>query len=135
MLDGEGDFAGVGWFLLAAYELADHLVDGRGVGYGADVFYGGGDLVGVLGVGGVRAVDEDNVGDAGAGFADFGEGFDAAGFALVAGGDDGAGVGHGADNGCGFAAEFGVDLLFDGGEEAVEVDVEKAEAVFRWNGW
>ncbi len=134
LLDGEGDFAGVGGLLLAAEELADHLVDGGGVGDGADVFDGCGDFVGVLGVGGVGAVDEDDVGDEGAGFADFGEGFDAAGFALIAGGDDGAGVGHGAYDGCGFPSEFGVDLLFDGGEEAVEIDVEKAETVFGC-GW
>jgi len=35
LLDVEGDLAGSGWFLFAAEELADHLVDGWVVGDGA----------------------------------------------------------------------------------------------------
>ncbi len=45
------------------------------------------------------------------------------------------GVGEGGDDGEGFAAVFGVELLLDGREEAVEVDVEEGEAVgMDWRG-
>ena len=62
LLDVEGDLAGAGRLLLAAHELADHLVDGGVVGDGAGEFDGFGDGVGVLGVVGVVAFDEDDVG-------------------------------------------------------------------------
>ena len=63
------------------------------------------------------------------GFADLGSGLDAEGLGFVAGGDAAGGVGHGGDDGEGVAAVFGMELLFDGREEAVEVDVEEGEAV------
>ncbi len=62
LLDVEGDLAGAGRLLLAADELADHLVDGGVVGDGADEVDGFGDGVGVLGVLGVAAFDEDDAG-------------------------------------------------------------------------
>ncbi len=129
LLDGEGDLAGAGRFLLAADELADHLVDGGVVGDGADELDGFGDVVGVLGVVGVVACDEDDAGAELLGFADLGAGLDAEGLGLVAGGDAAGGVGHGGDYGEGLAAVLGVELLLDGREEAVEVDVEEGEAV------
>ncbi len=129
LLDGEGDAAGVGRLAFAAEELADHLVDRGGVGDGAAALDGGGDLVRELGVLGVVAVDEDDVGAEALGLADLGEGVDAEGLGLVAGGDEGAGIGHGAGDAEGLAAVFGVQLLLDGREEAVEIDVEEAEAV------
>ncbi len=129
LLDGEGDLAGAGWLLLAAEELADHLVDGGVVGDGADEVDGFGDGVGVLGVLGVVAFDEDDAGAEFFGFADLGAGFDAEGFGLVAGGDAAGGVGHGGDDGERFAAVLGVELLLDGREEAVEIDVEEGEAI------
>jgi len=123
LLDVEGDLAGAGRLLLAAEELADHLVDGGIVGDGAGEFDGLGDGVGVLGVLGVVAFEEDDAGAEFFGFAYLSAGFDTGGFGLVAGGDAHGGVGEGGDDGEGFAAVFGVELLLYGREEAVEVDV------------
>ena len=119
----------VGGLAFAAHELADHLVDGGGVGDGADAFYGGDDLVGVLGVDGVVAVDEDDVGADAFGIADAGAGLDAEGLGFVAGGDEGGGVGHGGDDAGGVVAVLGMELLLYRREEAVEVDVEEGEEV------
>jgi hypothetical protein len=77
----------------------------------------------------VGAVDEDDVGDEALGFADLGEGFHAEGFGFVRGGDEGTGIGHGAADADGLASELGVKLLFDGREEAIEIDVEEGEEV------
>jgi hypothetical protein len=129
LLDVEGDLAGPGRLLLAAEELADHLVDGGVVGDGTDEVNGFRDGVGVFGVLGVVALDEDDAGTEFFGFADLGTGFDAEGFGFVAGGDADGRVGEGGDNGEGFAAVFGVELLLDGREEAVQVDMEEGEAV------
>ncbi len=114
---------------LAADQLANHLVDRGRMGDGAAALDRGGDLVRVLGVHGVRAVDEDDVRAEALGFADLGEGVDAERLGLVAGGDQRAGIGHGAADAERFAAVFGVDLLLDGREEAVEIDVQEAETV------
>ncbi len=73
LLNFERDAAGVGRLLLAADELADHLVDGWCVGHGATTLYRGGDLVRELGVDRVRAVDQDDAGDELLRFADLGE--------------------------------------------------------------
>jgi hypothetical protein len=113
LLDLEGDLAGAWRLLLAADELADHLVDGGGVGDGAGELDGLGDLVGVLGIFGVIAGDEDDVGTDSFGFAYLGAGFDAEGFGLVAGGDAGGGVGHGGDDCQGTTAIFRVQLLLN----------------------
>ena len=129
LLDVEGDLAGVGGLAFAAEELADHLVDGGRVGYGADAFDGGDDLVGVLGVGGVVAVDEDDVGADAFGIADAGAGLDAEGLGFVAGGDERGGVGHGGDDAGGAIAVLGMKLLLDRRKEAVEVDVEEGVEV------
>ena len=129
LLDGEGDLASGGRVALAAEELADHLVDGGRVGDGADAFNGGDNFVGVLGVGGVVAVDEDDVGAEAFGFADAGAGFDAEGLGLVAGGDERGGVGHGGDDAGGLVAVLGMKLLLYRRKEAVEVDVEEGEEV------
>ena len=69
------------------------------------------------------------------GFADLRAGLDAEGLGLVAGGDAAGGVGEGGDDGEGLAAVFGVELLLDRREEAVEVDVEEGEAVGMGGGW
>ena len=135
LLDLEGDLAGAGRLLLAAHELADHLVDGWVVRDGAGEVDGLGDGVGVLGVFGVAAFDEDDAGAELFGFANLGSGLDAEGFGLVAGGDADGGVGHGGDDGERFAAVFLVKLLLDRREEAVEVNVEEGEAVgMGWGG-
>ncbi len=99
------------------------------MGDGADAFDGGDDAVGVFRVGGVVAVDEDDAGADAFGVADAGAGLDAEGLGFVAGGDEGGGVGHGGDDAGGLAAVLGMELLFDGREEAVEVDVEEGEEV------
>ena len=99
LLDVEGDLASSGRLLLAAEELADHLVDGGVVGDGAGEFDGLGDGVGVLGVLGVVAFDEDDAGAEFFGFAYLSAGFDTEGFGLVAGGDAHGGVGEGGDDG------------------------------------
>ena len=78
---------------------------------------------------GVASVDEDDAGADAFGVEDAGAGFDAESFGLVTGGDEGGGVGHGWDDAGGLAAVLGVELLFYGGEEAVEVDVQEAELV------
>ena len=95
---------GMGGLALATEELADHLVDGGGVGDGADTLDGGDDVVGVLGVGGVVAVDEDDVWADAFGVEDAGAGFDAEGLGFVAGGDERGGVGHGGDDAGGAVA-------------------------------
>ena len=91
--------------------------------------------MGVLGVFGVAAFDEDDAGAEFFGFADLRASLDAEGFGLVAGSDADGGVGHGGDDGERFAAVLLVKLLLDGREEAVEVDVEEGEAVgMGWGG-
>jgi hypothetical protein len=129
LLDGEGDLARCGRVALAADELADHLVDGWGVGDGTDALDRRGYVVGELRVFGMGAIDEDDVGDEAFGFAYLGEGFDAEGLGFVAGGDERAGVGHGAADADGLAAVLGVKLLLYGRKEAVEIDVQEAEQV------
>ena len=97
LLDGEGD-AGGRWAARCSRPMSWQTISSmEGVwATGQTAFDGGGDLVRVLGVDGVRAVDEDDVGAELLGFADLGAGLDAEGLGLVAGGDEGAGVGHGA---------------------------------------
>jgi hypothetical protein len=127
LLDVESDAAGAGRFALATEELADHLVDGGRVGDGADEVDGFGDAAGEVGVVIVAAVDEDDAGTLLLGFADLGAGSDAEGFGLVAGGDAAGGVSDGGDDGEGTVAVGGVEMLLDGGEEGVEIDVEEGE--------
>jgi len=129
LLDGQRDLPSGGWIAFAAQELADHLVDAGRVRDRADSFDGGNNFVGIFRVGGVVAVDEDDAGAEALGFADAGSGLDAESFGFVAGRDEGGGVGDGGDDADGFIAEFGVELLLDGREEAVEVDVEEGEEV------
>ena len=85
--------------------------------------------MGVFGVVGVVSGDKDDAGAEFFGFADLSAGFDAEGLGFVAGGDAARGVGHGGDDGERFSTVLFVDLLLDGREEAVEVDVEEGEAV------
>ena len=99
------------------------------VGDGAGEVNGFGDGVRVFRVFGVAALDEDDAGTELFGLADLGAGLDFEGLGLVAGGDAAGGVGHSGNNGEGFSAVLRVELLFDGREEAVQVDVEEAEAV------
>ena len=85
--------------------------------------------MGVFGILCVVAFDEDDAGAELFGFADLGAGFDAEGFGFVAGGDADGGVGHGGDDSERFSPIFLVKLLLDRRKEAVQVDVEEAEAV------
>src|SRR5258707_202946 len=80
------------------------------------------------------ASDEDNAGAEFFGFADLGAGFDAKSLGFVAGGDAARGVGHGGNDGERFSAVLLMKLLFDRGEEAVQVDVQEAETVGMENG-
>jgi hypothetical protein len=75
------------------------------------------------------ALDKDNVGTLLFGFADLRAGFDAEGFGFIAGSDADGGVGEGGDDGERFSAIRFVELLLDGREEAVQVDVQEAEPV------
>ncbi len=106
--DFEGDLAGAGRLLLAAHELADHLVDRWVMGDGAGEVDCFGDGVGVFCILGVAAFDEDDFGAFLFGFADLGAGFDAEGLCFIAGGDADGGVGPGGDDGEGLSAVFGV---------------------------
>ena len=99
------------------------------MGDGADEVDGLGDGMGVLCVVSVVAFDEDDIGAFLFSFANLGSGLDAKGFGFVAGGDADGGVGLGRNDREGFAAILGMELLLDGREEAVQVDVQVAEAV------
>ena len=134
LLDVEGDLAGAWRLLLAAHELADHLVDGWVVRDRAGEVDRFGDGVGVFCVLGVVAFDQDDFGALLFGFAHLRAGLDAEGLGLVAGGDAAGRVGHGGDYGQGSTAVFRVQLLLDRREEAVQVYVEEAEAVGMENG-
>jgi len=83
----------------------------------------------VLGVLSVIAFNENDARAFLFGFTNLCSGFDAEGLGFVAGGDADRGVGEGGDDGEGFAAVFRMELLLYRREEAVEVDVEKGEAV------
>ena len=123
LLDVECDAACAWRFLFAANELADHLVNRRIVGDGADRLYGVGDCFGIFCVLGVIALDEDDLGAALFCFAYLRAGLDAEGLRLIARGNAAGGVSHGGDDCEGTVAVFGMELLLDGGEEAVEVDI------------
>jgi hypothetical protein len=127
--DLKGDLASSWWLLLAAHELADHFVDGWRVSDGAGQLDCFRDFVRVLCVVGVIACDEDDAGTELFGFADLRSSFDAESFGFVASRNTTSGVGHGGDDSERLAAIFLVELLFDGREEAIQVDVEIAEAV------
>ena len=88
-----------------------------------------GDGVGVFRVVGMISGYKDDVGTDFFGFADLSAGFDAESLGLVAGGDAACGVGHCGDDGERLAAVLRVELLLDGRKEAVQVDVQEAEAV------
>jgi hypothetical protein len=129
LFDLKGNLSSARGLLLAAHELADHLVDRGCVRDGAGKLDCFSDAMGVLGVVSVIARDKDDVGAELLGFADLGSGFDAKGLGLVAGGDAAGGVGHGGDDGEGPTSVLRVQLLFYRREEAVQVDVQEAEAV------
>ena len=75
--------------------------------------------MGVFGVFGVIAFDEDDAWAKLFGFADLGAGFDVEGFGFVAGSDADSCVGEGGDYGERFAAVFRMKLLLDRGKEAI----------------
>ena len=75
--------------------------------------------MGVLGVFGVIAFDQDDAGAKFLGFADLGAGLDVEGFGFVAGRDANSCLGEGGNYGERFAAIFGMKLLLDGGKEAI----------------
>ena len=83
------------------------------MGDGADEVDGFGDGVGVFGVFGVAAFDEDDAGAEFFCFADLCAGFDLECFGFVARGDADGGVSERGDDGERFAAVFGVKLLLD----------------------
>jgi hypothetical protein len=129
LLDGEGDLAGARRLLLAAHELADHLVDGGRVGDGAASLDCLRDAARIVGVDAVLAHDENDLGADALGLADLSAGLDAERLGLVAGRDAAGGIGLGGDDGERAAAILRVQLLLHRREEAVEVDVDKGEAV------
>ena len=79
--------AGARRLLLAAHQLADHLVDGGRVRDRAAAVYSLRDSVGVFGVDAVVAFDQDDLRADLFGFADLRAGLDAERLGLVAGGD------------------------------------------------
>jgi hypothetical protein len=129
LLDGERNPAGLRRLLLAAHQLANHLVDGRRVRDRAAAVDSHGNLLRILGVDGVVALDEEDLPADLFRLAHQRAGLDAEGLGLVAGGDADRGVGVGGDDGQRAIAIFRVQLLLDRREEAVQVDVEEAEAV------
>ena len=70
---------------------------------------------------------QDDIGALLLGDADVGSAFDAEFFGLVRGCDAHRGVGHCGDNGNGFSAQFGVELLLDGRKIAVEVEEHRSQ--------
>ena len=129
LLDLERDAAGARRFLLAAHQLADHLVDGGRVRDRAAQLDRLGDARRVVGVDAVAALDQDDLRADAFGLADLGSGLDAERLGFVAGGDAAGGVGHGGHDGERPVAIFRVQLLLDRREEAVQVDVQEAETV------
>ena len=121
--------AGARRLLLAAHQLADHLVDGRRVRDGTAALDRLRDAVRVVGVDAVFAHDEDDLRADALGLAHLRSGLDAERLGLVAGRDAAGGVGLGGDDGERAAAILRVQLLLHRREEAVEVDVEEGEAV------
>jgi len=95
----------------------------------ASEFYGLANIVRVFGVVGVITGDENDARAKLFGFSNLGAGLDPEGLGFVAGGDAACSVGHCGDDSERFATIFLVKLLFDGREEAVEVDVEEGEAI------
>src|SRR5258705_11004126 len=75
------------------------------------------------------ASDENNARAFLFGFADLCSGFDAEGLGFVAGSDAACGVGHGGNDGERFSAVLLMKLLFDRGEEAVQVDMKETEPI------
>ena len=129
LLDRKRNRSSVGGLALAPNQLADHLVDGRRVRHRAAALDRRGDVVAELRVDRVRAVDENDLGADTFGFAYLGERLDAERLGLVACRDERAGIGHGAAHANWLATIFRMKLLFDRREEAVEIDVEEAEAI------
>jgi hypothetical protein len=112
---------------LAAHEAAGHFVDGEDGGDGEAALDGFDDAVVVVNVDFVAGLYEDEVRAHAFGFGNDCAGADTEGLGFVAGGDGHGGIGHHGDDGDGAAAEFGADLLLDGGEVGVEVDEEPVE--------
>ena len=77
----------------------------------------------------MRAADQDDFRAKPLGLTDLGEGLDAEGLGLVACRNQRSRVGHGAADADRPPAKLRVDLLFDRRKEAVQVDVQKAEAI------
>lgn len=112
-----------GWVLPVGGEVAVHFVDGEDFFDVDDLVDDLVDFVVGLYVAWVVVLDELDIGAEVAGFAYAGACFDAVGFGLVAGCDAAGGVdSEGGDDADGAASEGGLVLLFDGGEEAVEID-------------
>ncbi len=137
LLDSAAEVQGCQQGPFAAHEAAGHFIDGENRGDGQAAFDGFDDAVMVVDVDFVAGFDEDDLGAHAFGLGDDGAGFDAEGFGLIAGRDADGGVGHHGDDGDGTAAQFGADLLLDGGEIGVEIDEEPVEAgaggrILRW---
>ena len=78
-------------------------------------------------VGGVVTGHEDDVGASSLGFADIGAALDPELLGFIGGGDARGGVGHRGNDGDGFSAKLGVELLFDGREVAVEIEEHRSQ--------
>jgi hypothetical protein len=129
LLDGEGDLASARRFLLAAHQLADHLVDARRVGHRAASLDCLRDAARVVRVDAVFSHDKDDLRADAFGLADLRACLDAERLGLVAGRDAAGGIGQGGDDGERPPAILRVQLLLDRGEEAVEIDMQEREAV------
>lgn len=127
LLDAPGDGAGRVGRALRWVEQAIELVHGADAVDGDDEVDGAEHAIVEVEVVGVAGLDEDEPRAHALGLSDVRERADAELLGLVARGDDRGGVGEDGDDGDGFAAERGVDLLLARGEEGVEVDVEVEE--------
>ena len=81
------------------------------------------------GVAAMVSAGEEEVGAAALGFTDLHAGADAEGLGLIAGGNDGARIHRGRADGDRVSAQRRIELLFDGREIAVEIEVKPAEGV------
>lgn len=126
LLDGARESEGVEERLFAAHQIDCHFIDGQHSGDRSATLDGADDLVVVLDVELVTALDYDEARAEAFCLADLGSGLDAEGFGLIAGGDGAGSVGHDGDDDDGAVAKLGAELLFDGGEVGVEVKEKPA---------
>lgn len=127
-LDGERELAGA--FRVGGEiggEFAFEFVDGLHFFHGDAGADDGFEAAVVVDVNLGARFDDDEAGAEAAGLGDAGVALEAEFLGFAADGDEAGGLGEDGGDGDGSAAEFGAVLLFDGGEERVEVEGEVAE--------